>query len=112
MTGSGGHFSVVFSGSLAKSYSENLKLTSPVTKIGLSPRLVEEISAFVDMKNAPMRLDLFLECSCRLKYFLSSLVISISDSGVGEIKNKIESSMALMQRNISKSLRLDDLGSN
>ena len=105
-------FFIVFSGDSAKSYYENLKLTSPVTTIGLSPRLVEEMSAFVDMKNAPMRLDLFLECCCRLKYFLSSLAIAVSDSTVGEIKNKIDCSMVLMQRNISQSLRLEDLANS
>lgn len=105
-------FFIIFSGALARSYFENLKLTSPVVKIGLFPRLVEEMAAFVDMKNAPMRLDLFVECCCRLKYFLSSLAIVISDSALGEIKNKIDYSMILMQRNLSQSLRLEELSNS
>ncbi len=90
-------------------YLSRLLAYAPIVNIGVQPKLIEDMHAFVRLSEETNRLDIFVQASCQLKCLLLSLAIEVSNSLSSQLNDKLDRSKALIKNSLSGKLRLDVL---
>ncbi|MET0379475.1 MAG: AraC family transcriptional regulator [Spongiibacteraceae bacterium] len=102
------HF-VLVDGTCAALYFSRLAGYSPLVSIGIQPTLIEEMKAFVALREESHRLDLFVRAGCRLKYFLATLFVEVASRGSEYLNDKLDQSRDVIKKSLSTQLQLEDL---